>query len=108
MRNIKKAISIFLFVAVIVSLLFAASACGKRDAKTAESNYAMTAKVIAVSEVQDTVTVQDSTGNVWEFKDASDWEVNDCASLVMNGKGTESILDDEIVDARYNAWTLMQ
>lgn len=68
--------------------------------------YALTAIIVEVDTDNDLVTVEDSTGNRWQFYGVEDWEVNDCASLLMWDNGTKSILDDEIHGVRYNAWTL--
>jgi len=68
--------------------------------------YALTACVVEVDRDNDTVLCEDSTGNLWEFYGAEDWQESDCASLLMNSKGTATIYDDEIENARYSAWTL--
>ena len=68
--------------------------------------YALTAQVVKIDRAQDIVTVEDSVGNLWEFYGAEDWEIGDCASMVMDDMGTDRIYDDEIVSAQYAAWTL--
>lgn len=68
--------------------------------------YALTAQVVEIDRTQDIVTVEDSVGNLWEFYDAEDWKIGDCASMVMDDMGTDRIYDDEIVSAQYAAWTL--
>lgn len=73
---------------------------------TAKNYYAMTAEVVNVSEERDTVTVEDYNGNLWEFYGAEDWHEKDCASLLMNSKGTDTIKDDEIIKATFSAWDL--
>lgn len=75
---------------------------------TTESIYAMTTKVVDIDKESDIVTVKDSTGNLWEFYGVEDWEIGDCASMVMNNMGTDSIYDDEIISAQYAAWTLTE
>lgn len=70
--------------------------------------YALTAIIVEVDIDNDLVTVEDSTGNRWQFYGVEDWEVNDCASLLMWDNGTEYVTDDEIHSARYNAWGLTQ
>lgn len=72
-----------------------------------ESNfYPMTAKIIEIDRMEDIVTVEDSTGNVWEFYGVEDFEKGDCVSMIMNNKDTESIFDDEIINVKYSAWDL--
>lgn len=73
---------------------------------TAKNYYAMTAEVIGVSEERDIVTVEDYNGNLWEFYGAEDWHKKDCASLLMDSKGTDTIKDDEIIKATFSAWDL--
>jgi hypothetical protein len=68
--------------------------------------YALTAQVVKIDRAQDIVTVEDSVGNLWEFYGVEDWEIGDCASMVMDDMGTDRIYDDEIVNVRYAAWTL--
>ena len=68
--------------------------------------YALTTRVVKADRDNDIVTCEDSNGNLWEFYGVEDWEVDDCASLLMNNKGTENIYDDEIIRAFYAAWSL--
>lgn len=49
----------------------------------------------------DTVYVTDSTGNVWSFEGAEDWQTGDRAAMLMDDNGTETIYDDEILQIRY-------
>ena len=62
----------------------------------ASAVYPMTARVIEVNQSTGLVTVEDSTGNLWDFEDAAAWHVGDFASLLMNDCGTASIYDDVI------------
>ena len=71
-----------------------------------EDYYAMTAEVVNVSEARDIVTVEDYNGNLWEFYGAEDWHEKDCASLLMDSKGTDTIKDDEIIKVTFSAWDL--
>ena len=68
--------------------------------------YALTTQVIEIDEESDAVVVEDFNGNLWEFYGIEDWQVGDCASLIINSRGTVSVEDDRIEDARYSAWTL--
>jgi hypothetical protein len=77
------------------------------DVPAAEGNcYALTCEVVEVDRDSDIVTCEDSNGNLWEFYGCEDWQVGDCASLLMWDNGTENITDDEIISARYNSWDL--
>lgn len=75
---------------------------------TTGNHYALTAIVIKVDTDNDLVTVEDSVGYCWQFYGVEDWQEGDCASLLMWDNGTESVIDDEIYSARYNAWGLTQ
>lgn len=68
--------------------------------------YALTAQVVKIDKTQDIVTVEDSVGNLWEFYGVEDWEIGDCASMVMDDMGTDRIYDDEVANVRYATWTL--
>lgn len=112
MTKIKMRVSIVLLVALIACWIWffvlpAAKADGEVDvAKSNAKYYALTTCVVELDRENNVVTVEDSTGNRWQFCGVEDWEINDCASLLMWDNGTESILDDEVHGARYNAWTL--
>lgn len=84
-----------------------AKAEGEVDVAKGNTNYyALTTRVVELDRESDVVTVEDSVGNRWQFCGVEDWEVNDCASLLMWDNGTETIFDDEVHGARYGAWTL--
>lgn len=92
---------------------FAAYINGKTyaDKQTTEETttgnyYARTTIVVEVDRNNDLVTVEDSTGNRWQFYGAEDWQEGDCASLLMWDNGTDTILDDEVQGAHYSAWIL--
>lgn len=68
--------------------------------------YALTTQVVEINAENDVVVVEDFNGNLWEFYGVEDWQVGDCASLIMNSRGTVSVEDDRIEDARYSAWAL--
>jgi hypothetical protein len=68
--------------------------------------YALPTCVVQVDRDNAIVTCEDSNGNLWEFYGCEDWQEGDCASLLMNSKGTPSVYDDAIEGARYSAWTL--
>lgn len=61
---------------------------------------------MTVTSVQnDVVTLETSTGHVYEMDGAEDWMPGDIASLVMSDNGTpEDITDDVILSARYSGY----
>ena len=76
------------------------------DETSETQRYALTTQVVEIDEENDAVVVEDFNGNLWEFYGIEDWQVGDCASLIMNSRDTVSVEDDRIEDARYSAWTL--
>ena len=63
--------------------------------------YADSMVVVQVDTATDTVTCEDATGNLWQFKGVEDWCIDDVAAMIMNDKGTAEISDDEIISVRY-------
>lgn len=68
--------------------------------------YALTAKVVEIDTTNDVVTCEDCNGNFWGFRGTEDWEIGDCASLLIESHGTNKITDDTIRDAKFSAWEL--
>lgn len=108
----KKWVSIILLVALIVCgmqffVLPAAEAQSETDVTMRNAEYySLTACVVEIDREGDIVTAEDSTGNRWQFYGVEDWQIGDCASLLMWDNGTDLIFDDEVRGTRYNAWTL--
>jgi len=69
--------------------------------------YPETAKVVEVDYENDLVTVETFCGFLFAFEGCEDWYIGDCASLIMEDNGTESVKDDEIIMAQYSAWELV-
>lgn len=102
-----------LLATFFVWLACLAAQANKQTANEAHNNtiitgnyYALTSIVVEIDRSKDLVMVEDSTGNRWQFYGAKDWQEGDCASLLMWDNGTDTILDDEVRDARYSAWAL--
>lgn len=96
----KKTAFILALVAFIISLI---SPLVVSQIKL-NNTYPMTAVVVKVSRPNDTVTIRDFNGNLWQFKGAEDWEVNDIASCIMDNKSTDRISDDEVISVRYDGY----
>ena len=86
-------LSILILAILIVAYM---CSCGK------STLYPETEKVVEIC--NDTVSVETSTGNIFEFYGSEDWFVGDCVSLTMDSCGTENVTDDIIIDAHYSAW----
>ena len=60
------------------------------------NRYTLEATVIDTQ--NDIVTIEDETGNVWEFEDTEHWyEMGERVKVVWNDKGTDFKQDDEII-----------
>lgn len=91
----KKLLIIIMAIAIIA---YATCSCGK------STLYPETGKVVLIS--GDAVTVETSTGNLFEFYGSEDWSIGDCVSLTMDSCGTQRVTDDIIIDAHYSAWKI--
>ena len=90
----------------VIAVIIAITALFAIATATAEQ-YPQTAKVVEVDYDTDTVTVETFTGFLFAFEGCEDWEVGDCASLIMDDNSTEKIFDDKIVMAQYSGWELV-
>ena len=85
---------------IIISVCILIFFCGLMylgiSLKTKESptTRMMTAKVISIE--NDDTLLEDTTGNVWSIKDNS-YSIGDKVVITFDTKGTNSILDDEII-----------
>ena len=111
MKDFITALLIIVLVFALIALSIFIVTHGQRPKDIGENltngwYYALTTCVVEVDRDNDIVTCEDSNGNLWEFYGCEDWQEGDCASLLMNSKGTPSIYDDAIEGAHYSAWTL--
>lgn len=63
--------------------------------------YPEAGKVIDVCPEKDIVLVTTSTGNLYEFYGAEDWETDDYCMLLMHNNKTDTVKDDMVIDAEY-------
>lgn len=67
--------------------------------------YPLTGIVTEVEETEEDnyiVTVTTGNGNQFSWLTVDcDWYVNDIASMIMDGKGTETVIDDSVILANY-------
>lgn len=77
--------------------------------RAAESGYyPETCIIVELDYAEDTVTVEDVAGNLWQFYGTEDFCIGDLVRMLMYNNGTpHSIYDDQIVLAWY-AGTLQQ
>lgn len=107
MKKFTKMQTLFIIIALaIVASTFDKSICQLYNANQISHLYPLTTTVTQIN--NDTVTVEDSNGNLWSFDGAEDWEVGDGCALIMDDNSTSEIVDDVIISAKYqqNDWSL--
>ena len=69
--------------------------------------YPETMKICYIEEgsEEDYIEAETASGHVYGFTcDSNDYEIGDLISVLMEGKDTETILDDEIIETYYSGW----
>ena len=87
----KKLMILILAIAIVACTC----SCGKSS-----TLYPETGKVVSIS--GDAVTVETSTGNLFEFYGSEDWFIGDCVSMIMDSCGTAEVNDDIIITVKYS------
>lgn len=100
----KITLSDIVVVATIVIFVIAVALTFGRVFKKKSQQYGMCAVVINTSRYNDTVTIRDFNGNLWQFKGVEDWGIDDVCACIMDDNGTREIKDDTIVSVRYSGW----
>ena len=65
-----------------------------------ENRYPETGVVVEIYD--DSVVVETSTGNLFEFYGSEDWFIGDCVSMIMDSCGTVEVNDDMIITVKYS------
>lgn len=63
--------------------------------------YPQTFRVFSVDHDADVVTLETSTGYLYQMTGAEDWQPGDYCGAIMDDRGTPEIIDDAIIAARY-------
>lgn len=103
----KKFTTFFIIISLaIVATMADKTICQIYNANQQKHLYPLTTTVTQIN--NNTVTVEDSNGNLWSFDGAEDWEVGDGCALIMHDNSTSEIVDDVIISAKYqqNDWSL--
>lgn len=66
--------------------------------------YPKTAFIIDIDSIHDLVTIEDSSGFLWDFTGVEDYEINDVVSIIMFNNFSKSIFDDEIVSIKFSGF----
>lgn len=99
----KKSIALTLCIAIGITL----GGCGGcNPSETNPGNtYPKSAYVVDLDYETDTVTVEDSTGNLWGFYGCENYTKGDIVAMTMNNNGTpENIYDDKIISVSFSGW----
>ena len=107
MKNLTKTQTLFVIVALAIIAAFTDLSFAKfYNANQISHFYPLSTTVTEIK--SDTVTVEDSNGNIWSFDGAEDWQVGDGCALIMHDNSTSEIIDDTIISTRYqqNDWSL--
>ena len=95
-------------VLVIASLLIAsAMLCNNNNTKVKHTKqindyYPMTTIVREIDNKNNTVTVENNDGELFQFIGIEDWQINDVCSLMLDDNGTENIYEDIFIKTIYN------
>ena len=100
MKNLTKMQTICLIISLAIVAAFTDLSLAKLyNANQISHLYPLSTTVTEVN--NDTVTVEDSNGNLWSFDGAEDWQVGDGCALIMHDNSTSEIIDDTIISTRY-------
>ncbi len=100
MKNLTKTQTICLIIALAIMAAFTDLSLAKLyNANQISHLYPLSTTVTEIN--NNTVTVEDSNGNLWSFNGAEDWEINDTCALIMDDNSTKDIRDDVIISTRY-------
>lgn len=83
-----------LIIILAIAIIACTCSCGK------STLYPETGKVVEIC--NDVVTVETSTGNLFEFYGSEDWFVGDIVSMIMDSCGTVQVNDDVIITVKYS------
>lgn len=103
----KKSTAIVVIILVAVLVFGLCGAFTNQLLATVRTNtYAMTCEVVELDCENDLVILVDANGFEWAWEGIEDWQIGDCASMLMDSNGTAEIFDDVILSMNYNAWEL--
>lgn len=67
----------------------------------ADNLYILKTSVMEVNDKSDVITVITDLGEMYQFYDVDDWQINDKCLLIMDNNGTDNVTDDIIVKTVY-------
>lgn len=76
-------------------------AAGNINTASMSDIYPHSAIVVNIDIGTDTVIIRDQSGRTWQFSGVEDWMIGDICACIMHSNGTQSVLDDTVLKARY-------
>lgn len=94
-------INICVVIGFIIAALTIASLIRQVVSPTANDTcYITQAEVISIDTTSDTVQIEDTRGEVWEFFGAENFQKGNSVIVLMDNQKTSTIYDDEILSVR--------
>ena len=94
-------INICVIIGFIVTVLTTASLIRQVTSPTAnDTRYITQAEVIGTDATSDTVQIEDTRGEVWEFFGTESFQKGNSVIVLMDNQKTSTIYDDEILSVR--------
>lgn len=96
-----------IIILIVIAALFIGFGAGlmftptPSDEELINQYYTAAAVITEVYKDKDCAIAENST-RTFIIEDSADWEVGDCASFMLDSHGTDTVLDDTIVQIRYN------
>lgn len=88
-------------IGFIIAVLTTASLIRQVTSPTANNTrYITQAEVISTDATSDTVQIEDTHGEVWEFFGAEDFQKGNSVVVLMDNQKTSTIYDNEILSVR--------
>lgn len=93
-------------IGLIIAALMAASLIHQVTSPIANNTcYITQAKVIDTDTTSDTVQIEDTHGEVWEFFGAGSFQKGNSVFVFMDNQKTSTIYDDKILSVRLDPFT---
>jgi hypothetical protein len=85
---------------VMIAIVIASLTYHVTSGTTNDTTYIIQAKVIGIDTASDTVQIEDSHGEVWEFFGAENFQKGNSVIVLMDDQSTSTVYDDTILSVR--------
>ena len=89
---------------MLTALLMAGYMANAKPVYTLENTYPRAMEIVKVDLMADKAICVDAVGMEWEFYEPEDLEEGDIVICTMYTKGTQTIIDDEIIDVIWSGY----